>query len=346
MLGGIYVFIKKILGICTAAVMLFSASVSVCAVDVSANVPEEISEFADIVGLTGLSAPRPIYSPDEKLFGYCAEGTNCYIIYDTEYNMVEYSDSKLSEYHNLTSTLYYCGPLAYYVKENGNFENLQSGELYTANDFCSSDELKNHIEANAIAVESDPDFGIQPMATVTENYTIPDADFSYYDPSWNSDAKYGGSCGQLAATAILAFLAAEGSINIPIFYVQNPYYLFLELIQIIPHASDSYGTSPTQIFSGLKKYSQNKNYSYSVSYGLFSTTAENMYRSKVRSGIPSMVQIINHPLYKEHWVIGYGYRTVQGNAGTSKSVIVDDGWGNEKIYISDLYINSFVYFSY
>lgn len=346
MLGGIYVFIKKILGICTAAVMLFSASVSVCAVDVSANVPEEISEFADIVGLTGLSAPRPIYSPDEKLFGYCAEGTNCYIIYDTEYNMVEYSDSKLSEYHNVTSTLYYCGPLAYYVKENGNFENLQSGELYTANDFCSSDELKNHIEANAIAVESDPDFGIQPMATVTEKYTIPNSDFSYYDPSWNTAAKYGGSCGQLAATAILAFLAAEGSINIPIFYVQNPYYLFLELIQTIPHATSDYSTNIIDLVTGLNNFAAKKKYSYSTSYSAFSTTSENKYRTKIRNGIPSIVGLTGHPLYQEHWVIGYGYRTVQGNAGISKSVIVDDGWGNEKIYISDLYINSFVYFSY
>lgn len=338
--------IKKILGICTAVVMIFSTSVSVYAFDSSLSVPAEISEFADIVGLNGLQSPRPLYNPDEELFGYCAEGTGCYIIYDTEYNMVEYSDSKLSEYHDVTSTLYYGGPLTYYVKESGNFEDLQSGELYTANDFCSSDELKSRVEANAIAVEGDPDFGIQPMATVTENYTIPNSDFSYYDPSWNSAAKYEGSCGQLAATAILAFLAAEGSINIPIFYVQNPYYLFLELIQIIPHASDNYGTSPVQIVNGLNKYSKNKNYSYSVSYSLFSTTAENKYRSKVRSGIPSMVQIINHPLYKSHWIIGYGYRTVQGNAGTSKSVIVDDGWGNEKIYISDLYINSFVYFSY
>lgn len=339
-------FVKKLLGICTAAVMLFSASVSVCAVDVSANVPEEISEFADIVGLTGLSAPRPIYSPDEKLFGYCAEGTNCYIIYDTEYNMVEYSDSKLSEYHNVTSTLYYGGPLTYYVKENGNFENLQSGELYTANDFCSSDELKNHIEANVSAVESDPDFGIQPMATVIEKYTIPDADFSYYDPSWNSAAKYEGSCGQVAATAILAYLDAVFGINMPTFYLQNPYYLFYELLNTIPHSTEGYLTSPGYIVDGLNYYATQKKYSYSTTVSTFSTTAENKYRTKIRSGIPSMIAISDHPLYGDHWVIGYGYRTVQGSRGDiTKSVIVDDGYGNDNIMLNNLFIKYFVYFN-
>lgn len=339
-------FVKRFLGVCTAVVMLFSMTTSVYALDTSSDVPVEISEFADIVGLIGLSSPRPLYSPDEELFGYCAEGTNCYIIYDKKYNMVEYSDSKLSEYHDVTSTLYYGGPLAYYVKENGQFRHLQSGELYTSSDFLSNDEYERQIEAKASAVENEFDAGIQPMATVTENYTIPNSDFSYYDTAWYADGTYGGSCGQIAATGILAFLGAEGSINMPIYYLQNPYSLFLELIQTIPHGTEDYGTDVIDLTTGLNAYASKKKYSYSTSYVAFSTTSENNYRTRIRNGMPSIVGLTGHPLYKEHWVIGYGYKTVKGSRGDiSKSVIVDDGWGNDNIVLSNIFVDFFVYFN-
>lgn len=329
--------VKKLLGVCTATVMFFSATISVNAVNANANLPEEIQEFADVVGLDGLDSSRPLYSPDEELFGYCAEGDNCYIIYDTEYNMVEYSDSKLSEYHDVTTTLYYGGPLAYYVKESEVFEDLQSGKLYTVDDFCSSDELKSQVEANEIAIDSELDSEIQPMATVKANYTIPNCDLSYYDPDWNTREKYEGSCGQIAATGILAYLASEGSVNIPVFYVKNPYYLFLELIQIIPHRTIDYGTTPVQIVTGLTNYAENKSYSYTVSYKLFSE-GETAYKSNIRKGIPCMVQIVGHPKYGSHWTMGYGYKIVELTSGTSASVIVDDGWGNDNICISNIYI--------
>ncbi len=339
-------FVKRFLRVCTAVVMMFSMTTSVYALDTSFDVPVQISEFANIVDLSGLSDPRPISSPDEKLFGYCAEGMNCYIIYDTEYNMVEYSESKLSEYHDVTSTLYYGGPLAYYVKENGQFRNLQSGELYTLSDFCSNDEFERRIEAKVSAVENESVADIQPMATVTENYTIPNSDFSYYDPAWNTENTYTGSCGQIAATGVLAFLGSEGSINMPIFYLQHPYNLFLELLRIIPHNAKNYGTIPTYMVAGLNNYAAQKKYSYSTSYSAFSTTSENKYRTKIRSGIPSMMAISNHPLYNRHWVIGYGYKTVKGSRGDiSKSVIVDDGWGNDNIVLSNLFIDYFVYFN-
>ncbi|MCD7772753.1 MAG: hypothetical protein LUH08_01675, partial [Ruminococcus sp.] len=329
-------FVKKLLGVCTATVMFFSATISVNAVNANANLPEEIQEFADVVGLDGLDSPRPLYSPDEELFGYCAEGDNCYIIYDTEYNMVEYSDSKLSEYHNVTTTLYYGGPLAYYVKESEVFEDLQSGKLYTVDDFCFSDELKSQVEANEIAIDSELDSEIQPMATVTANYTIPDADFSYYDPAWNTESKYPSSCGQVAATAVLAYLQAVEGIDLPTFYLQTPYYLFLELIQTIPHNDESYATSVLGMVTGLNNYATKKGCSYYVTSAAFSTSAENTYRTKARDEIPSLISITGHPKYGDHWVIGYGYKTVQLTSGTSKSVIVDDGWGNDNICISDI----------
>lgn len=42
----------------------------------------------------------------------------------------------------------------------------------------------------------------------------------------------------------------------------------------------------------------------------------------------------------------YGYRTVQGSRGDiSKSVIVDDVWGNDNIVISNIFVDFFVYFN-
>lgn len=336
-------FVKRFLGVCTAVVMMFSMTASVYALDTSSDVPVQISEFADIVGLRGLNAPRPIYSPDEELFGYCAEGTNCYIIYDTEYNMVEYSDSKLSEYHDVTSTLYYGGPLAYYVKENDQFRHLQSGELYSVNDFRSNDEFERQIEANETSLANLSN-EIQPMSLDITSYIMPDADFSYYDPKWNVEGSaYEGSCGQVAATATLAYLQAVFGIGMPSFFVSNPYYLFLSLLDIIPHDTNNYGTSPSQMITGLNSFAKKNKYTYKASYNSLTTTSYNKYKTTIKNDIPALIDTTNHPKYGEHWAIGIGYRTVNYDGHITYQCVVDDGWGNPEVFISNKYVEGILF---
>lgn len=328
--------IKKILGICTAVVMLFSASVSVCAVDVSSNVPEEIKEFADIVGLNGLQSPRPIYSPDEELFGYCAEGTNCYIIYDTEYNMVEYSNKGESRYADVYSKLYYGGPLNYYIKDNGDYYDLCSGELLSINDFYTSESFEQILSQNEFM---NNELIVSPLSLTTSMKKI-DGEVSYYQASWNTD---NGSCGQLAATAALAYLQAVFGIGLPTFYLSNPYYLYLSLLDIIPHSTKNYGTTPSQMVTGLSSFATKNRYTYKVHYNPLSTASYNNYKTYINNDIPSLIDTTNHPKYDEHWAIGIGYRTVNYNGNITYQCVVDDGWGNPEVYINNTYVEGILF---
>ena len=327
--------IKKILGICTAVVMIFSTSVSVYAFDSSLSVPVEISEFADIVGLNGLQSPRPLYNPDEELFGYCAEGAGCYIIYDKEYNIVEYSNEGQSRYDGVESKLYYGGPLNYYIKDNGDYCDLCSGELLSINDFYTSESFEQILSQNEFM---NNELIASPLSLTTSMKKI-DGEVSYYQASWNND----NSCGQLAATADLAYLQAVFGIGIPSFYVSNPYYLYLSLKDIIPHSIEDYSTTGSQIVSGLNSFATKNKYRYKSRYDVMSSSVYNKYKTNINNDIPALVKTTGHPKYKNHWGIGIGYRTVNYNGNIIYECVMDDGWGNPEVIINNKYVDGLLF---
>ena len=167
-----------------------------------------------------------------------------------------------------------------------------------------------------------------------------DGEVSYYQASWNTD---NGSCGQLAATADLAYLQAVFGIGLPTFYLSNPYYLYLSLLDIIPHSTKNYGTTPSQMVIGLSSFATKNRYTYKVQYNPLSTTSYNNYKTSINNDIPALIDTTNHPKYGEHWGIGIGYRTVNYNGNIIYECVMDDGWGNPEVIINNKYVEGLLF---
>lgn len=312
--------------------IMLSYTLSVEAYDnIGVEIPNQILNYAKSMGLRNLTRVRKLYSPDDILIGYCAEGFNEYIIYDVEYNVIEYSDCNTSRYAGMNSKAYYAGPLSYYVKENSGYVDLSSSEVLTRDDFRSGTQIISDIRINNFSDNTE----LLSTNSSDLNIVTKTIDGELDNLDWNPD----GCCGQLAATMILPYLEVSFGIGLSSFFVQNPYYLLQDLKSIIPHGSEDYGTTYSQLSGGLNTYASKKKCSIYSYYSKNKASYYNTYKSCIIADQPSIVGLdeyrVNSNLYYEaHWVAGYGYRLVyyQGSLAQSQ-FIVNDGKGNSGIYI-------------
>lgn len=98
------------------------------------------------------------------------------------------------------------------------------------------------------------------------------------------------------------------------------------------------GSGVIDMYEGLNNYMSFYDISSkSFTYESYST---NSYKSCINSNIPVIVDLDNHPVYGEHWVVGYGYYTNQRRV---THIICIDGWGNSYVQIPISYIGYIVY---
>ena len=59
---------------------------------------------------------------------------------------------------------------------------------------------------------------------------------------------------------------------------------------------------------------------------------------------PVIAFLLNHPIYKTHWVVAYGTKLrYSGSKIIYKWYVVNDGWGNDNVVINSNYCAGIVY---
>lgn len=98
------------------------------------------------------------------------------------------------------------------------------------------------------------------------------------------------------------------------------------------------GSSAYEMYEGLNVYlSKNNISSMSFKYELYSTS---VYCECIKSNKPVLIDLDRHPVYGEHWVVGYGYYT---EVRKVTNIICIDGRGNSYVQIPISYIGYIVY---
>lgn len=91
------------------------------------------------------------------------------------------------------------------------------------------------------------------------------------------------------------------------------------------------GSVTGDVFTGIMSYCANQGVSHP---GGFNGYDDNYVVGRVDTyETPFLLNIHNHPIYKNHWVTGYGYNI---SGGTCYS-IVNNGWGDTNISINSIY---------
>ena len=171
--------------------------------------------------------------------------------------------------------------------------------------------------------------------------------FSDYDTTIsrnfaNYSYNFNGICGSISASIILQYYDdyLDDSI-LPINCENNEINTLNRIMPYIDHIdnfNEQGGSNVYDMYNGLNSYMSDYNVtSKTFSYETYNT---NTFKSCINSNIPVIIDLDNHPIYGEHWVVGYGYYTNQRKV---THVICIDGWGNEYVQIPISYIGFIVF---
>lgn len=160
--------------------------------------------------------------------------------------------------------------------------------------------------------------------------------FSNYDYNPN------GICGSVSAAIILQYYDDYLDDNIlPEEYENNEILTISKIMPYIDHINNFTAEGGSDVFdmtNGLNSYLGDNNInSKSFTYKNFSTST---YKSCIKSNKPVIIDLDEHPKYKEHWVVGYGYYIEQRKL---THIICLDGWGNNYVLIPISYIGYIVF---
>ena len=299
----------------------------------------------------------PLYDSDDKIVSWaCKLSPSGYVILDNNFNVVEFSFTASLPFSENTKT-YYVGPLNYFAKKNNTYVNEKSLEK------ISSDEIKNRSKIyfeksneilltdnlrsnniNAYTVQgksSSASYSPQLLSTSNTRYIIP-GKLRTYD---NNKDSLSGSCGSCAASIMLMYYHDYvNSFMVPSWYATADGKSFTKLL--IPNIEGSdivNGSNTSEVAYGLNWYFRWRGISSQYNARITYSPSFSDYKSKILRNRPVEVMIVNHPGYRNHWVVGYGY-TINTNGGTDPYyMIVNNGWGDNDVSISFGYINSMVY---
>ncbi len=285
---------------------------------------------------------------DDNRIAQCYDCENGYIIIDNDNNIIEYSPTADSPYINCYDKTYYAGPLEYYIEKEENYQHIFDEYLE-----LSYDELKD------VSKAFDDNIEYNTFNANIEDEILPAATGQYYDTKLKYeprclDYNTQGTCGSLAATILLfyyydhidsAYLSSE--------WRNNPSGLhdyLINHIEIRGNQGDLMGSSVASLRSGLAfalpMISNLKRDSVTVCDDTTPPIGIWNHSSYLINGVnvPYLLLINNHPLYKNHWVLGYGISQLRdGSNMLNRFFIVNDGWGNNNVRIAYGFATGMVY---
>lgn len=232
---------------------------------------------------------------------------------------------------------FYSGPLQYYHKNAEMFQHSLTGSLVSTNEMKNM-RLGYEIGANLKAKSNL--YNLPAMLSMRSvNYSLGTALRTF---DYNPDSR----CGSVAASILFAYYDDAVDSNMVSTYLlsDSSGKRFSDYLK--PHIEDLdgvEGSNTSDLTSGMEWYISNVGL-YNT-YCVYSVINANVvtYVNCVNLGRPVIVDLDAHPTYNEHWVVGYGYQYNRLSDENTMFVIVNDGWGNNGIYINWSYVGDLVY---
>lgn len=172
--------------------------------------------------------------------------------------------------------------------------------------------------------------------------SFPDYDTTISGTLVNYSHNYNGICGSISAAIVLQYY--DTYLDDDILPIECEYneietlYTIMPYIDHVNNFSDPGGSDVIDMYDGLNDYLSDVDVnSNTFSYNTFNI---NTYKACINLNKPVIVDLDNHPIYHEHWVVGYGYYT---NLRRVTHIICVDGWGNSYVQIPLSYIGYIVY---
>lgn len=284
----------------------------------------------------------PLYSIGNKIISYYYElNPSGYCIIDSFGNIIECAFNKRKEIPN--EKIFYLSPTVLCSQENNNYINIENKAVEKVN---GETDFGNKI--NIIGQKYKQTFtskisnnDIKRIAARANYNTISGSCRTY---SYNPD----GRCGSTASAILLMYY----NDNIDDYMVLSSYETNdgVSLINLlVPHIEGDdpeNGSNTGEVVSGLNWYLRWKGRSgYYVATSSTSITYST-YMSIIDSGRPAIIDLNSAPNYGEHWVVGYGYQKYPRSDRTYAYYIVNDGWGENGVYILSDYVGDAVYLNY
>lgn len=266
------------------------------------------------------SSKIDLYGNDDNVIAeYYDLNSLGYIIVNKNNNdVIEYS----TEDNNLFITnrdqkYYYGGPLNYFVKsaDGVNLETIDTQEVI-------SKEVAILQKTNeSLKLPSTRSIPLQSSFTYKTAYNP--RTYSY-NPN--------GICGSTASAILLMYYRDHvSSAYVPSnLATSDGVALIKHLIKYIDGATP--GANYYDMTSGLTNYLNTRNVIFRVQRLNIVEGANKLYDGKK----PIIVGTLNHPTYKDHWVVGYGFNS---SYGLVNYFIVNNGWGQNGININAGYVD-------
>lgn len=298
------------------------------------------NDFGNIVGY------HELMDSDNEVVAYCLDFENGYEIYD-DYTVIEFSTE--NEYPYIESgDAYYGGPLSYYEKVGTEYVGIISNEELNQNDFS---EMSDTFAEKSIEVEQNYDL------EVTENdlmsrALVPDINVKLPGNTRKLDLNFDSSCGALAYEILLYYYYD----NIDSDYLSYKFasdevyfnnYLKGEMLTYNSQKNEYDGIGLNELKAGMRKVFPNIRGSYNLWIDVCSEEPANwgfMYNLITSQKIPAILEVINHPIYVDHWVVADGvYRLNSSNTSPINYYIVNNGWGRDDVKITQTYTLGYIY---
>lgn len=330
-----------ILSIILSIIVLFNSTslISVSAGEIASFSPsDDVITFITDKDRVILNTYTPLYSIKDEVVAYYFDlSPRGYAICSTNGNIIECSIEHSKELSY--GKTYYLSPTMLCSKRNGKYyvkDNetplLLEDEYVLSNSFSTKIDVVNQYQ-NSSALDDN----ISPQST---SYNYLSGTLRTYDYNVN------GTCGSTAAAILLMYY----NDYIDDYMVLSSYETSTgqSLIDLlIPYIDgDTPGSTYIDIKNGLNWYLRWKGRSDVYVANCIADVSFSSYKSIIDSGRPAVVTVYDAPTYGDHGVVGYGYETYKRNTTTYCLYVVNDGWGNNNIFINADYAFDIVYLDY
>lgn len=292
----------------------------------------EFSKNADVI-LCFKEASMLHDSQMNQRYCYIPFKEHGYLVFDVLNNVIcEFSDSKDNEIQNIPDDCLYAGPGAFYSEtEHGYLDLLTNEEI-----LCSKQDFLNsllQIESQEIQIPPKRNQSRIPRIAraATTKHVISGNVPNYRH---NPDSR----CGATAAAMLLRWYDLyRNNKYVPKNLESNGGEALINRLWDMIKSDNYSGAYPGMIYTQMMKFLRSQGVTHAG--GLDGYTNEYVIGRVDSYGTPFILNLWNHPVYRDHYVTGYGYYS----DSTGFYPIVNDGHGRQGVKIHSNYATTIIW---
>lgn len=281
----------------------------------------------------------PLYNDTNEIVAfYFSLNNGGYVIVNSDgSDFIEYSLEPTNTQLDNQKKYYYSSPCSLYEKvDDSVIRNSASNDEVALDEVMFEIEPEDTYNKEAAKALSTTLVSTN-SSTVTEENSISNTTKKY---DYNPD----GRCGSVAGAIVLRYYNDYVDTK----YVASSYETSngRKLINLLTNNYLGTGTNYTSLKKGLNEYLSDSGISsrFNSLTGINSNGVFSKIKTLIKSNMPLIVGLTQHPTYGEHWVVGTGYSIVDiSYSGNQYVVIVNDGWGNTSVRINFSYVDGCLY---